>query len=541
MWPASGFIRGGVILAQPVGREARAARRAMRVLGVELAKLGYIAVRLDYPGTGDSSGTIEELDIQRAWTDAIEIAASYLLSIGAKNVSAVGMRLGAVLAATASSRGLTLSSLVLWDPCETGRGFLREVSALESLRRADYEAPTDGSVITSEWVFGPKSVEQIRGLNLTQTGASVRADRVLIISRAARPPSERLRQALGGPQVSWETTSEQEAMLDVEPLKARLATRAIDRIVKWISEEDASLAPLRMDNDSASAVVRGRLVDAPVRERFVRIGRRGLFGIVTEPMSSPHGPLILFFNSANEEHIGTSRLWVDFARAWSAMGVRCLRFDVTGVGDSPAFRKEPSRLWYEDEWLEDVEDVFCHMQPNDPHNVIAIGLCSGAYLAAEGSLWFRARAACLINPTIGTDLIHASATIRRSRIPGRRLITAFMRFLHLNGLWLGTGMWEVIRFVLPRRLSEDLIASVAAQETALLVLSSTDDLSPYAHVPLVRSIDRHRVIAPRGYKVIFVPGLDHGMHAATGRAFAVSEIDAFVRSHFEAEDSRGGN
>ncbi len=83
-----------------------------------------------------------------------------------------------------------------------------------------------------------------------------------------------------------------------------------------------------------------------------------------------------------------------------------------------------------------------------------------------------------------------------------------LRFLHIHGPWLGTGSWQVLRMFLPRRYSEDLIAKVARGSTTLLVMSSADDLSPYTGVPLLRSIDRRRVAAPKNYHVEFVPGLD---------------------------------
>jgi hypothetical protein len=60
------------------------------------------------------------------------------------------------------------------------------------------------------------------------------------------------------------------------------------------------------------------------------------------------------------------------------------------------------------------------------------------------------------------------------------------------------------------------------------VMSSTDELSPFPRTPILRSIDRRRVEAPRNYHVEFVPGLDHSMHAAKGRALAAASIDRFV-------------
>jgi len=58
-----------------------------------------------------------------------------------------------LLGVAAAERDAQFTSLVLWDPCESGRSYLRELSALEGLRRESYEANPDGSVETSEFVF----------------------------------------------------------------------------------------------------------------------------------------------------------------------------------------------------------------------------------------------------------------------------------------------------------------------------------------------------------------------------------------------------
>ncbi len=500
----------------------------MRCLGVELAKKGFVAVRVDYPGTGDSSGSLDETDVQRAWVDAIGEAAEFLHSFGSIEVSAVGMRLGATVLASANAKGLALSSLVLWDPCESGRSFLREVGALESLRRVDFEAPSDGSVVTSEWTFGPTSVEQIRGFDLLHAASGLQAGRVLAITREDRAFPERLRRALDGRPVEWEVTSEQGAMLDVEPLKAVLAQSAIGRIATWLDEGSTSAAPFVVPTADDTSIVCGRRDDSVVQETFVRLGRHRLFGIVSEPVGDSHGPLVVFLNTANEEHVGTSRLWVELSRAWSSTGLRCLRFDLTGVGDSPDLPRQLVRPWYEEEWLEDIEDVLFEMQPQDPTNVVLVGLCSGAYLSVEAVLAFGARGACLINPPVGNDLLHAAATFRRSRFRWMRSMAKLLRGLHLRHPWAATGSWQVVRMLFPRRYSEDLIATAAKKNTTLLVISSTDELSPFPRIPIVRSIDRRRVEAPRNYQVEFVPGLDHSMHAAKGRALAAASIDRFV-------------
>ena len=79
--------------------------------------------------------------------------------------------------------------------------------------------------MTSEWTFAPASVEQIRGFNLLHAASDIQADRLAhqLLVTIVRFQKE-LRRALEGRSAEWEVTSEQGAMLDVEPLKAVLAT-----------------------------------------------------------------------------------------------------------------------------------------------------------------------------------------------------------------------------------------------------------------------------------------------------------------------------
>ena len=97
--PAGGVARGGAILCPPMGEEGRAAHRTFRRLAEELAGAGIVALRFDYDGTGDSAGLQDDADRVPAWLASIEAARQYLLDLGAPTVAAVGMRLGATLAA----------------------------------------------------------------------------------------------------------------------------------------------------------------------------------------------------------------------------------------------------------------------------------------------------------------------------------------------------------------------------------------------------------------------------------------------------------
>ena len=81
---------------------------------------------------------------------------------------------------------------------------------------------------------------------------------------------------------------------------------------------------------------------------------------------------------------------------------------------------------------------------------------------------------------------------------------------------------------MPTVFSIDVMSRLAGAGTDLLVLASSEELSPY---PTTHRLDRFfnlRLVAPKGYQVTFVPGLDHSMLAAEGRARTVGLLDRHV-------------
>ena len=234
--PRDGQARGGVLLAPPVGREARAARRALRRTAMTLAAQGFVTLRFDYRGTGDSSGDLEEPDLDRAWIDSVTSAVALLRSCELDSVSAIAMRLGAtIVGAAVDASELSLASLVLWDPCDSGRSYLRELGALEALRRERHEGAVDGSVETAEYVFSALSAEAIRRLRLSTVERSPLAERMLVLARPDRPLPDKLRARLEREHVEWEVAADQGPMLDVDPLHAVVPQHSMERVVDWLS------------------------------------------------------------------------------------------------------------------------------------------------------------------------------------------------------------------------------------------------------------------------------------------------------------------
>jgi pimeloyl-ACP methyl ester carboxylesterase len=119
-----------VLLCNPFGEEAARAHRMYRVLGMQLVRAGYAALRFDYSGTGDSLGSASDASLD-AWIGDVEVAAEKLRSAsGATRLAVIGLRFGATLAMLAAARSsLRPRHLLLWDPVVDGAAYLRELAA----------------------------------------------------------------------------------------------------------------------------------------------------------------------------------------------------------------------------------------------------------------------------------------------------------------------------------------------------------------------------------------------------------------------------
>jgi len=80
------------------------------------------------------------------------------------------------------------------------------------------------------------------------------------------------------------------------------------------------------------------------RERIHNFGTHGgLVGVLTEPVGdalalSGDRPAIVLSNVGLNHRTGPNRIWVELARRMAQKGFTTLRFDLSGLGDSPSRR-----------------------------------------------------------------------------------------------------------------------------------------------------------------------------------------------------------
>jgi len=117
--------RGAALLCPPWGPEYIASHRILRRLALMLSESGYNVLRFDYFGTGDSSGTREDGDLDSWYADACLAIDELRDMSGATSVTVFGVRLGAHVGWRLATERDDVDAVVMWDPVIDGTQYLR--------------------------------------------------------------------------------------------------------------------------------------------------------------------------------------------------------------------------------------------------------------------------------------------------------------------------------------------------------------------------------------------------------------------------------
>lgn len=130
-YAAEGRDCGGVrpdpvwILCSPTLEEKTVSHGVCRHLARAIAEAGGCVLRVDYEGHGDSEGDVSDLGLDD-WVHDVVDAAVFLTGSAARQVSLLGVRAGALIAAAAANR-LDVASLVAVCPVLSGADYLNDL------------------------------------------------------------------------------------------------------------------------------------------------------------------------------------------------------------------------------------------------------------------------------------------------------------------------------------------------------------------------------------------------------------------------------
>ena len=540
--PAGGVARGGAILCPPMGEEGRAAHRTFRRLAEALAEAGIVALRFDYDGTGDSAGLQDDPDRVPAWLASIEAARQYLLDLGAPTVAAVGMRLGATLAAAqaaaADSSG-PFSSLVCWDPCLSGRTFLREGEALYGFGETALETPDDGLRHTPGFQYDAATAKGLGSVDLGKLAEGrPLADRVLLLPRVDRPVPPGIVDRLGQERLETGAAAGQGQLLDVPPELSVVPQDALRQVVDWLATgvQDHAAVPVKApDGHQAVLVGSGPDGSAPVRERLTRLGPDGIVGLMDEPTDlasrSQAGPVpwVVLVNVAAEHHIGPGRRWVEWARRWAASGYRVVRIDQSGVGDSPTRAGGLDDRAFAPEWIDDMRHVVTELA-GDGAKVGIVGLCSGSYSAFEVAMWEHVDAVFAINPRLTLYPAAKGTPVYTDRRRAAMLPNKPFARLALKRRILAGGLWRIYREFALWHAPLLVLRRVQRRGTAVQVIACPDDAQHFTEVYALRPLLWWMRRSPR-FELAADPVVDHSLLSRRAQLAGYELATEFLGRH----------
>lgn len=188
--------------------ERKASVRPIVEMARSLAHGGMPCARIDFRGTGDSSGESTSISLESMVADVVSSAEALAPELRCSGVALVGLRLGAAIAHLAAARlKPLLRAAVLMEPVISGETYARELMRKQAIRKmlTKGSAAGEGEGASNDGPF------DLDGLGLDRTfldelstidlNGSVAACRTLLVQigarRTLRPAMAKLAAALG--------------------------------------------------------------------------------------------------------------------------------------------------------------------------------------------------------------------------------------------------------------------------------------------------------------------------------------------------------
>jgi alpha-beta hydrolase superfamily lysophospholipase len=290
-----------------------------------------------------------------------------------------------------------------------------------------------------------------------------------------------------------------------------------------------------------------------VKEEAVLLrGSTPLVGVVTVPAPGsfdPARPAVLLLNAGLSHRVGPGRLSVKLARQLARRGFVSLRFDASGLGDSPA---RSDSLPVERSGVLETREAMDHLaKTRRIESFCLVGLCSGAV--------FAFRTALQDTRVSGVGLLNARGFDRSAHwqrdVESRTWLRRYLRRLARPEAWWRalTGQTEyrrLGRIVRARAASivagrsevsrvagslADEMQQLIRREVAVLWLAADDDPS----LDYLAAIERRSRLPPSAVERVIIDGANHTFTRRADQEQVLARVEAWIASHWPCVAAEG--
>jgi pimeloyl-ACP methyl ester carboxylesterase len=308
-----------------------------------------------------------------------------LQRFGLAQVTLIGLRFGATLAAEAAARladNAAVDALVLWDPVVSGRRYVRTMRLFANT--SGFEARTDGGLCVAGVEFTSGTLAEMSKVRID--AGNIRVPCLVVVRAEAESEGRDLVEDAPSPNIEARTLPGTSALIDTDAELARIPYGILEEIGSWVQARAA--API--EPQPVAAALRDEVVetfgDLELIHRARRFGSGRLFAIDTTRAGPDPESAVVLLNNGLARSIGPGRTWVELADELARDGLRVLRVDLSGLGDSPVRAGHAENDSYSFAISEDVGDALAYLRGEGVSRVVLLGLCSGAYVGFDAVL-----------------------------------------------------------------------------------------------------------------------------------------------------------
>jgi alpha-beta hydrolase superfamily lysophospholipase len=517
-------------------------------LAERLSQTGLPTLRFDYHGTGDSPGSDSDPDRVSTWLANVRAAVDWLNTRnGLQEIALVGLRLGALLAATVAAERGDIRHIALLAPVTSGIAYGREMRLLSKtlvpMGSGLVRETIPDAIEVAGFEITHRTLVELGALNLMSIDCASAA-RVLTLERdgCATEAAAACHLETLGVEItrSWFPGYQQ---MMVEPINSRPCTRAIEMVVDWLRTAKRAIGRAQ-STQTVSTFIR----DSDWIEDACQFGPQDrLIGVLCEPIKPASGrPCLVILGSGRDSHIGWARGSVLLARHLARHGIASLRFDLAGIGDSlsqPISRRAPL---YTMKAKSSVTAAIDLVEARGYQSIALYGACSGAYLAFRVALIDpRVKAVAVrniqrfvwrIDAFVGFSILSEPGNMLGKLLvssggqPGHILRTALKKVKY--GLVRALGRVVALRNDSAR--VQKWITNFIDRNGRILIAFSAND-SGRSHLDRILGRDGAAVRDCVGVAIHFIEGADHNFTGRCERSMFETLLTGFLLENSSQE------